>query len=305
MGSFHRVDTDQVIRGAARIMAAPIAAPKPSQISDVIELRDDQSQVDSLDLNGATGNYTLTVNGEETASLADTDDEAAIQAAIEALTDVEPGDITVTDTGTGGPYDLTWGGNLAAQPVDVSVDGTGMTGGPPTITNTTEGIDQFAPQGMWEDLGATREGIAITVNNAEDAYEVDQVAGEIGSSPTSWEASVATNFAEMTLEKFQLVWEGTAITTDSSPDVPEREISFAGATAYTQRRLAVLFRRDNGAILMFAFHKVVRTPQESTVNFQKGGDPMTLAMTFKALADATEADQRAQFCRVREQQLAA
>lgn len=302
MGSFHRVDTDQVIRGAARIMAAPIAQAKPAEIGDVIELRADQTQVNDLDLDVATGNYTLTVEGQETANIAHTANAAAVQAALELLTTVSAGDVTVT--GTLPTLTLTWGGNLAAQPVDVTFDGTGLSGGTPTFTETTEGIDQYAPLGTWEDLGATREGIAITVNNAEDAYEVDQVAGEIGSSPTNWEASVATNFAEMTLEKFQLVWEGTAITTDTGPTIPEREMSFAGATAYTQRRLAVLFRRDNGAILMFAFHKVARTPQESTVNFQKGGDPITLAMTFKALADATESDEKAQFCRIREQVIA-
>jgi hypothetical protein len=283
-------------------MAAPLTQSKPSKIADVIELRDDQSQVDDLDLDTGTGNYTLTVEGEETANIAHTDNAAAVQAALEALATVDPGDVVVS--GTLPTLTLTWGGDLAAQPVDVEADFTSLTGGTPTLTHSTEGVDQFSPQGQWEDLGATREGIAITVNNAEDSYEVDQVAGEIGSTPTNWESSVATNFAEMTLEKFQLVWEGTAITTDAGPTIPEREMSFAGARSYTQRRLAVLFRRDNGAILMFAFHKVARTPQESTINFQKGGDPITLAMTFKALADATESDEKAQFCRVREQVIA-
>lgn len=303
MGSFHRVDTDQVIRGAARIMAAPITQAKPDKIADVIELRDDQSQVNTLTIGGATGNFTITVNGATTPNQAQNVTTATLQAALEALATVGVGDVVVTGV-AGTNYILTWGNDLAAQPVTVTASLAGLTGGAPTFVQTTEGIDQFAPLGDWEDLGATREGIAITVNNAEDSFEVDQVAGEIGSSPTNWESSIATNFAEMTLEKFQLVWEGSAITTDSAPTIPEREMSFAGATSYTQRRLAVLFRRDNGAILMFAFHKVSRTPQESTVNFQKSGDPITLAMTFKALADATESDPKAQFCKIREQVIA-
>lgn len=304
MGSFHRVDTDQVIRGAARILAAPIGQAKPRKISDVLELRENQSQITTLALGAASaGTFTLTVNGQTTAAIAFDADAAEVEAALVALSNVDDGDIEVTGATAlpTGPLTLTFGGALAAQDVTITGDGTGLTGGALALTDTQEGIDQYSPVGGWYELGATRDGIGIAINNEEDSFEVDQVQGEIGTSPTNWSVVVSTNFAEMTMEKFSFVWEGTEIVTDVTPDIPEREVGFAGATNYTKRRLAVAFKRNNGAIQLWLFHQVVRSPTEVNVLFQKSGDPMTLAYAFRALADSSEPDPRAQFGRVREQ----
>jgi hypothetical protein len=46
---------------------------------------------------------------------------------------------------------------------------------------------QWDPKTGWTDLGATKTGIQITVNNAEETFDVDQVLGDIESAPTSWE----------------------------------------------------------------------------------------------------------------------
>src|SRR6185436_13301525 len=78
----------------------------------------------------------------------------------------------------------------------------------------------------WTDLGATKTGIQITINNAEETFDIDQVLGDIASQPTSWECSVGTQLAEMTPERLQVAWEGSAITLDATPDVPEQEIGF-------------------------------------------------------------------------------
>jgi hypothetical protein len=69
----------------------------------------------------------------------------------------------------------------------------------------------------WTDLGATKTGIQVTINNAEETFDVDQVYGDISSAPTSWECSVGTQLAEMTPEKMQVAWEGSAITIDAGP----------------------------------------------------------------------------------------
>jgi hypothetical protein len=44
--------------------------------------------------------------------------------------------------------------------------------------------------------------------------------GDISSAPTSWECSVGTQLAEMTPEKMQVAWEGSAITTRRGTDRP-------------------------------------------------------------------------------------
>jgi hypothetical protein len=156
--------------------------------------------------------------------------------------------------------------------------------------------------GTWQDLGATREGIQITVNNTETGFDVDQVAGLIGTSPENWECSVATNLAEVTLEHMVIAWEGADVTIDTGVTPSEKETGFAGATSYTERRLAVLFQKPDGNLVGYFFHRAVRSPQEGTLNFQKGGDAQVIPVRWNILADATESDPLFAFFRVREQQ---
>lgn len=166
-------------------------------------------------------------------------------------------------------------------------------------------LSSYDPAGTWDDLGATREGIQITVNNTETGFDVDQVAGLIGTSPENWECSVTTNLAEVTLENLVIAWEGAAITTDTAPTpYDERETGFAGATSYTERRLAVLFQKPvsaGGGIVGYLFHRAVRAPQEGTLNFQKGGDAQVIPIRFTILADTTQSDPLKAFFIIREQ----
>jgi hypothetical protein len=210
MGSFFRVDTSKLMRGAGRILYAPSAQAKPTKISDVIVL--------------------------------------------------------------------------------------------------ASGLTQYDTQTGWADLGATREGIQVSVNNTETSFDIDQVQGVVGTQPDSWTCTVTTRLAETTLEHFVFAWEGVPITTEAAAATPaptlplsERETAFAGATAYTERRLAVLFKKPSGLLMGYFFHRAVRAPQEGVIDFQKAGDAMSLQVQFNILADATETDPRAAFFRVREQ----
>lgn len=153
----------------------------------------------------------------------------------------------------------------------------------------------------WTDLGATKTGIQITMNNAEESFDVDQILGDISSAPTSWECSVGTQLAEMTPEKLQIAWEGSAITVDAGPTIPEHEIGFGQPTAYTQRRLAVLFQRPNGRIRAYLFHKVQRMPQESSVTHAKTGEQVSIPVRFRVLADSTVSDPYKRFFIIRDQ----
>lgn len=164
----------------------------------------------------------------------------------------------------------------------------------------------YVAQAGWNDLGATREGIQITVNNTESGFDVDQVAGLLLTTPENWECSVTTNLAEVTLENLVLAWEGAAVTVDNVPSPSEKETGFAGATSYTERRLAVLFKKPSSsvpqALVGYFFHRAVRAPQEGTLNFQKGGDAMVIPVRWNIMADATESDPLKAFFIVREQQ---
>ena len=166
---------------------------------------------------------------------------------------------------------------------------------------STSAAAQYDAMSGWTDLGATRTGIQITINNAEENFDIDQVMGDIATQPTNWEVSVGTSLAEMTPEKLQIAWEGSAISVDAGPTVPEKEIGFGQPTSYTQRRLAVMYQRPNGTIRGYFFRKTQRMPQESSVTHAKTGEQQTIPVRFKALADTTVTDVYKRFFILRDQ----
>lgn len=217
MTDFHRtfVDDRSFIRGAARLLTAPLTTPKPTKIADIIHL---------------------------------------VAAA----------------------------GPPAAAQYD------------PVYTDATNG---------WVDLGATKTGIQITINNAEETFDVDQIYGDIASQPTNWECSVGTQLAEMTPERLALAWEGSEVTDDAVAN--EDEVGFGQPSSYTQRRLAVLFQRPTGEIRAHIFWKVQRQPQESSVTYAKTGEQISIPVRFRVLADSTVSDVRKRFFIIRDQYQAA
>jgi hypothetical protein len=183
----------------------------------------------------------------------------------------------------------------AARPTKISdVVALASSAGPPEV-------NLYDAASGWVDLGATKTGVQITINNAEESFDVDQIYGDISSAPTNWECSVGTQLAEMTPEKMQVAWEGSAITTDSSPTVPEQEFGVGQATSYTQRRLAVLYQRPNGKIRAYFFHKVQRMPQESSITHAKTGEQVSIPVRWRVLADSTVTDPFKRFFIIRDQ----
>ena len=162
----------------------------------------------------------------------------------------------------------------------------------PVYTNATNG---------WVDLGATKTGIQISVNNTEETFDVDQIYGDIDSLPTNWEVSVGTQLAEFTPEKLQICWEGTEVTTNGAG---EDEVSFGAPESYTRRRLAVLFQRPNGNIRAYSFRKVQRLPQESTVTHNKTGEQISVPVQFRVLPDFSVTDPKARFFSIFDQETA-
>lgn len=161
---------------------------------------------------------------------------------------------------------------------------------------------QYDPITGWVDLGATKTGIQITVNNAEETFDIDQILGDIASAPTNWEVSVGTQLAEFTVERMAIAWEGSAVTTDTTPTTgDEKELGVGEPTAYTRRRLAVLFQRPSGLVRAYIFRKVQRMPQESSITHQKTGEQISIPVRWRALADSTVSDVRKRFFIIRDQ----
>jgi hypothetical protein len=100
------------------------------------------SEVQTVTITGTPsgGTYTLTFDGETTAAIAYNATASAVQAALEALSNIEPGDVTTT----GGPHPgtavvVTFGGNYLGENVPQMTAASGsLTGGStPTVTVTT------------------------------------------------------------------------------------------------------------------------------------------------------------------------
>lgn len=86
------------------------------------------------------GDFTLDFDGQVTAAI-DWDASAAeVQSALEALSNIAPGDVTVTGNEQG-PWTVTFTGTLAAENVaELIIDGTNLTGGAgEDVTTVTEG----------------------------------------------------------------------------------------------------------------------------------------------------------------------
>lgn len=101
------------------------------------------SEVQAITITGAPtgGTFTITFDGETTAAIAYNATAATVQAALEALSNVNPGDITVG--GAAGAWTLTFGGRYAEQSVPQVTAASSLTGGAdPAVTpsTTTAGV---------------------------------------------------------------------------------------------------------------------------------------------------------------------
>ena len=88
--------------------------------------------------------FTLTYSGQTTAAIAAAATGATVQAALEALSNIAVGDVTVTGA-AGGPYTVTFGGTLANTDVaQMTSTPTGGTGTVTVATTTAGGADASA-----------------------------------------------------------------------------------------------------------------------------------------------------------------
>jgi len=186
-----------------------------------------------------------------------------------------------------------WATLKGAARILVADIGQAYPSGIDDIIVVASGVTQYNARAGWEDLGATKGGVTVSTNHTEETLSVDQIFGDIYSSPTSWEASVQTALAEMTLEHLQLVWEGSAITTNGAG---ERILGYGQSDEYKQRRLAVLFKNARTDKIRATVVRIAQLqPVESSIVFNREGDQMTIPVQFKALADTSIADPKSRF----------
>ncbi len=144
-------------------------------------------------------------------------------------------------------------------------------------------LSNYDAMSGWTDAGATKTGITITNNLSEETFDIDQELVDIDSRPTGYEYSVATSLEEADLVHMQLAWEGGTINTVGL----EKQMGVGTSTVYVKRRIAVVFQKSNEKLRAFVFRKAQRTPQESSIVFNKTGEQQSIPVRWKALADAS------------------
>jgi len=101
------------------------------------------NEVQTVTISGVPtgGTFTLNYDGQVSAAIAYNASAATVQAALIALSNLAPGDVTVTGT-AGGPWTVTFGGGRAGINVPtITAVSTGLTpaGATATIATTTQG----------------------------------------------------------------------------------------------------------------------------------------------------------------------
>lgn len=143
----------QVRRGGIRFTQGPdwadIFANTGFCFTETDDIANNYSLTDEVNTatEGGAGltSYTLTVNGQTTASIDDDATAAQVQAALEALSNVAPGDVVVTGSTNPIVMRFVWGGLLAGTNVALSSTPTGGTG-TVVIATVTEGGQPGGPK---------------------------------------------------------------------------------------------------------------------------------------------------------------
>lgn len=96
------------------------------------------NEIQLLVSNATGGTFTLTYSGQTTAALAYNISTAALKTALDALSNIAPGDVLIT--GAAGAWYIEFAGSLAATNVSqITVDNTSLTGGDSAVTTIRAG----------------------------------------------------------------------------------------------------------------------------------------------------------------------
>ena len=139
----------------------------------VIPENDPLRRTQTVTIGGAPegGSFTLTYDGETTSNIAHDADGETVQARLEALGNLDEGDVAVEGPG-GGPYTVTFAEGTAAETMTASDTLTGGTDPAVTVTAFTEADPQNGGMVTYEDVD---EDGRFTIN-VDPKYRLGPIA---------------------------------------------------------------------------------------------------------------------------------
>lgn len=243
------------------------------------------------------GTFTLTFSGQTTSVLAYNAAASAVQTALEALSNLASGDVTVTGgPGPGTPYVVTFGGNYAATNVPAMTATGNFTGGSSPavgVTSSTEGasIELTALPTGWEDLGWTSSD-GVTYGRET---EVSDVTSFGSVEPTRSDVTRDSITMSVTAQETKLLTLGLYTGTETSglrADAVTGEFviqkpAVPGFRFY--RVLGVFIDRDDlgREIYIARYMPRARITEWGEQVFTDGDDPIGYNFTFTGFEDST------------------
>lgn len=134
----------------------------------LVPVVDDQEVITAASTMATDGNFTITVNGIVTGILNHAAAGMVIKTALEGLSSVGEGNVTVTDGGGGlssdnGTATIDFINDMGAQPVTVTADFTGLTGNVHVLSNPTPGVANVLVETDAGDLTAQYLILAVSL----------------------------------------------------------------------------------------------------------------------------------------------
>jgi hypothetical protein len=259
------------------------------------------NEVQTITITGTPtgGTFTLTFSGQTTAGIAYNATNTAVQTALEALSNLASGDVTVTGgPGPGTPYVATFGGNYAATDVALmTASGTGLTGGTTPsvgVATTTPGaaIDLTPLPSGWEDLGWTSSD-GVTYGRET---EVSDVTSFGSVEPTRSDMTRDTITMQCVAQETKLLTLGlySGASTDglrADATTGEFVIQKPAVPGFRFYHVLGVFvdRDDLGREIYIArYMPRARITEYGEQVFSDGDDPIGYSMTFTGFEDSTE-----------------
>jgi len=152
-------------------------------------------------------------------------------------------------------------------------------------------------QAGWDDIGATDDGVTMTVGYEGEDWEVDQSRFPIKTQITAGSYVIETNLAEASLETLQFGWELTDITSTaavSGTNVCQRSVPLGIPGSFTERMIAFIVERqeyDSSTMRYraYVFYIAARDTEDSEHAYTKN-DKVLVPITFKARPDICKDD---------------
>lgn len=113
---------------AAMITVQFVITDRPALNQTVPSIGTDEVQTVTITGTPSGGTFTLTFSGQTTSAIVYNASASAVQSALEALSNIAPGDVTVTGS-NGGPYTVTFNGAYDGTDVPQMTATASLTGG--------------------------------------------------------------------------------------------------------------------------------------------------------------------------------